>query len=290
MHNAIKQMLKKYQPKTTTDSIRALREIIQEVALVGLWRAKFFEKAAFYGGTALRILYGLDRFSEDLDFSLLYPNNTFSLDLYNKAICEELSSFGIQSSVISKYKDFNSNIESAFIKTNTKQELINIGLKNFTLTGIDRNAIIKIKLEVDINPPNGFTVEAKSLSEPIPVFIKTYIAEDLFAGKIHALLCRKWKTNIKGRDWYDFCWFVRKKFPVNLNHLKQRMLQSGHLTVKDNLNKELLYAKLEQKILEIDFKRAANDVRAFINEPAILDYWSKDYFQKFLPQLEVKDY
>jgi len=68
MHEAVTRMLAKYEPKSVDDSVRALREIIQEVALLGLWRAKFFEHAAFYGGTALRILYGLVRFSEDLDF------------------------------------------------------------------------------------------------------------------------------------------------------------------------------------------------------------------------------
>lgn len=287
MHEAIKQMLKRYNPKTTIESIRALREIIQEIALVGLWRAKFFEEAAFYGGTALRILYGLDRFSEDLDFSLLTPNNKFSLVKYNTAVQHELSSFGIKSIVNTKNKNFDSNIESAFIKTNTKQELISIGLNDFIFTGIDRNATIKIKLEVDINPPNGFAIESKNLFEPIPISIKTYIPSDLFAGKIHALLCRKWKTNIKGRDWYDFCWFIRKKIPVNLKHLQQRMIQSGHLSSNEDLTEKLLYVKLEQKILEVDFKLALNDVRAFIKEPGILDCWSKDYFKEFLSKLII---
>lgn len=287
MHDAIKQMLKRFNPKTTIENIRALREIIQEIALVGLWRAKFFEEAAFYGGTALRILYGLDRFSEDLDFSLLIPNNKFSLAKYNKVVQQELSSFGIKATVSTKEKNFDSNIESAFIKANTKQEFISIGLSNFMLTGIDKNATVKIKFEVDINPPNQFTVEAKNLSEPIPISIKTYVAPDLFAGKIHALLCRNWKTNIKGRDWYDFCWFIRKKIPLNLKHLQQRMIQSGHLSLNEYLTEKLLYIKLEKKILDVDFKLASNDVRAFIKDPSILDCWSKDYFKGFLSELII---
>src|SRR5258708_11206041 len=104
MHYAIEQMLKKYNCCSQLDYLNSLKEIFQEIALLGLWRAKFYEKAAFYGGTALRILYGLDRFSEDLDFTLLKNTKNFDLSPYNQAIADELSSFGFKVSVETKIK------------------------------------------------------------------------------------------------------------------------------------------------------------------------------------------
>ena len=194
--NSIEMMLERYHPQTTADSVRALREIIQEITLIGLWRSKFFEKAAFYGGTSLRILYGLDRFSEDLDFSLLKRDDQFSLKKYILAIQEELYSFGFEVEVETKNKSTITQIESAFIKANTKLELINIGLQKFATTEIAPNNKVKVKLEVDTRPPGQFRTEAKTLNEPIPVSINTYTLPDLFAGKMHALLCRMWQGRI----------------------------------------------------------------------------------------------
>ncbi len=285
MHESIEIMLGRYRPTTTADSIRALREIIQEIALVGLWRSKFFEKSAFYGGTALRILYGLDRFSEDLDFSLLEPSDNFSLKTYNEAIKEELNSFGFDVSVSSKEKNIQSQIESAFIKANTRQELINIGLSNFVKSGIAKDTNIKIKLEVDTNPPNHFRTETKTLNEPLPVSIKAYVPSDLFAGKMHALICRLWKTRIKGRDWYDFVWFVRKKIPLNLDHLEKRMWQSGHLNEQQKLTEKLFFELLENKIDALDIDNALMDIRPYITDINILDNWSRNYFKQFMSQI-----
>ncbi len=285
MHESIEIMLGRYRPKTAADSIRALREIIQEIALVGLWRSKFFEKSAFYGGTALRILYGLDRFSEDLDFSLLEPSDNFSLNTYNEAIKEELNSFGFDVSVSSKEKNIQSQIESAFIKANTRQELINIGLSNFVKSGIAKDTNIKIKLEVDTNPPNHFRTETKTLNEPLPVSIKAYVPSDLFAGKMHALICRLWKTRIKGRDWYDFVWFVRKKIPLNLDHLEKRMWQSGHLNEQQKLTEKLFFELLGNKIDALDIDNALMDIRPYITDINILDDWSKNYFKQFMSQI-----
>lgn len=285
MHESIEQMLARYRPKTTADSIKALREILQEVALVGLWRAKFFEKAAFYGGTSLRILYGLDRFSEDLDFSLLKPMDNFSLTSYNKAIQEELNAFGFDVTVSTKKKNTQTQIESAFIKANTLQELINIGYQEFTISGIAKDMTVKIKLEVDTNPPMGFKIEAKPLNEPIPISIMTYTLPDLFAGKMHALLCRMWKNRVKGRDWYDFVWFARKGVALNLDHLKERMLQSGHLQKNEDLTKKMFLTKLENTIENLDLERALMDIRPFVYDVSILDSWSKKYFKEWMNKI-----
>lgn len=282
-------MLQRYQPQTTVDSVRALREIIQELALVGLWRAKFFEKAAFYGGTALRLLYGLDRFSEALDFSLLQPDAQFSLSKYSQAIQDELNAYGFDVTVDTKSKAISTRIESAFIKANTKLELINIGLQKFANAGIAGDTKVKIKLEVDTDPPGGFQTEAKTLLEPIPVSINVYVLSDLFAGKMHAVLCRMWKHRIKGRDWYDFVWFIRKKVPLNLGHLEQRMLQSGHLQPSERLTVSLFYSKLEEKIAALDIKNAIGDIRPFVADKAVLDCWSHAYFKEFAAKITIQD-
>ena len=221
MNDAVKAMLDRYNCKSMEDQERALREIIQEIALLGLWRSKFYEHAAFYGGTALRILYGLDRFSEDLDFSLLQPDPAFSLATYEKAIVTELASFDFDVSVERKVKAVETTIESAFIKANTLTHLLKIGANWRT----HKDKIMKIKIEVDVQPPLGFATEAKPHFRPIPFSIKTFTSPDLFAGKVHETLFRERVRNPKGRDWYDFLWYVGRAIPVNISHLEQRARQ-----------------------------------------------------------------
>src|SRR5271157_4585321 len=207
MNEAIARMMARYDGRRREDYVRALREILQEIALLGLWRSKFFEKAAFYGGTALRILYGLDRFSEDLDFSLLEPKPDFDLSKYCVALQTEMRSFGFEVTIESKEKRRQSAVQSAFIKSNTLKQLVVIETAEELVRTVPRGQVLKIRLEVDTVPPPGFSTEVKYLLHPIPFPVKSYTLPDLFAGKRHALLCRRWKTRVKGRDWYDFVWF-----------------------------------------------------------------------------------
>ncbi len=288
MHALIEEMLEKYHLQTIADGTTALREIIQEIALVGLWRAKFFEHAAFYGGTALRILYGLDRFSEDLDFSLLKPDPVFSLSKYNHAIKDELSAFGFEVTVIEKIKNIETPIESAFIKANTKTELIHIGLRNQLIATIPKDAVIKIKLEIDTNPPSHFKTEAKVLKEPMPVFINVYAPSDLFAGKMHALLFRGWSNRIKGRDWYDFVWFVKNGISLNLDHLEKRMWQSGHLPEQETLTKENFLVLLKNKIEGLNVEKALLDIKPFLKDQQILKNWSNPYFLSLMADIKYE--
>lgn len=288
MHPSIQQLLDRYSLTTSAQAIQALREIIQEIALVGLYRSKFFDKAAFYGGTALRILYGLDRFSEDLDFSLLAQATNFDLSPYNQAIANELNAFGFDVTVETKLKNIDSQIESAFIKANTAKELIHINLGGFTLSGIPKDAKIKIKLEVDTNPPEGFHTEIQFLNDPLPIPLRVYEPSSLFAGKMHALLCRNWKNRIKGRDWYDFIWFVRRKIPLDLQHLEYRMIQSKHLSQKEKLNAEHFYQLLNTKINSLDIDNALNDITPYVQDPAILEIWSTDFFRSFAEKIVIK--
>ena len=278
MNPIIKTMLAKYQCNTEQDYINALKEIFQEVALLGLWRAKFFEKAAFYGGTALRILYDLDRFSEDLDFTLLKSNARFNLKPYNKAVADELNGLGFDVKVETKIKNLESNIESAFIKATTTKQLIVIGSPNKISNRFHHMDSIKIKMEVDTNPPGKFTTEVKNILLPIPFSIKTLTKPDLFAGKLHAILCRPWVTRVKGRDWYDLVWYVGRNIPVNLIHLKERLIQSEYWKSKQTFLLTDLLKMLEDKIIATDFNNAKKDILPFIKDKTSLSLWASDFF------------
>ena len=286
MFDAIKTMLQRYNLIDSQSCNLALREIIQEIALLGLWRAKFFESAAFYGGTALRILYGLNRYSENLDFSLLKPNPVFSLDQYNLAITRELEAYGFVVQVDRRHKNIQSQIESAFIKANTKQEFIRIGMPDFSYKMLTPKAVMKIKLEVDVDPPNGFCTEPKVLLHPIPISINAYTASHLFAGKMHAVLCRLWKSRVKGRDWFDFVWFVQQGIALNLNHLSIRMQQSGHLSDNQILNEELFKKLLTNKINLLNIVKAKLDIKPFIKDSALIESWSQGYFHEITEKIK----
>jgi len=190
MNDALAQMLAAYTCRSLEDHLRALREILQQIALLGLWRSKFFEKAAFYGGTALRILYGLDRYSEDLDFSLLTPMSKFDLSTYSSALQKELSAFGFNVRVEPIRKTAVSPVQSAFLKADTLNQLLVIQTPAEIVKRIHRGQVLKIKLEVDTNPPPGFATHTRYVLQPIPFAVRTYVLSDLFAGKMHAIFCR----------------------------------------------------------------------------------------------------
>ncbi|MFA7057294.1 MAG: nucleotidyl transferase AbiEii/AbiGii toxin family protein [Candidatus Cloacimonadales bacterium] len=279
MINPIQIMLKKYETTTIEEKKNALKEIVQEIALLGLFRGNFYTKAAFYGGTALRIFYGLDRFSEDLDFSLYEPDSNFDLNRYLKFIETELGAYGFEMKAEQKKKTNDSEIMSAFIKGNTVTNMLKITPDKFNRLPINRNEQLKIKLEVDINPPKYGEYEVKYLLNPIPFSVKLFSESSLFAGKLHALLCRAWKTRVKGRDLYDYVWYLSKSAPLNLKHLEARMQQSGHLKENINLTKELLSSMLQERFSEIDYSQAKQDVIPFIKDSEKLQLWSEEFFQ-----------
>jgi predicted nucleotidyltransferase component of viral defense system len=280
-------MLSKYRMETTEDHVRALREILQEIALLGLWRAKFFEEAAFYGGTALRVLYGLDRFSEDLDFSLLHPDPEFDLGRYSKALQLEVGAFGFDVEVVQKEKGSGTPIQSAFLKADTLTQLLEVRAGEAILGGIPKGKLIKIKLEVDTEPPPGFETEARFLLNPIPFTVRAYSLPDLFAGKMHALLCRRWKTRVKGRDWYDFVWFVANHPQLHLAHLRERMVQSGHWPEGEPLTEGAFRKSLRETIDTVDLSAAKKEVAPFVAHPEALAVWSPKFFQALADKVEI---
>ena len=219
MMSSIQSMMERYQPQNAEAYRNALKEIVQEIALHGMSKSGFFQEGAFYGGTALRIFYGLHRFSEDMDFSLVHPNPSFALSDYLPAVEEELSAVGLKMRVEQKNKTKVTDIQSAFIKGGTLIQIISIQQTDEVLIpGIHKQEQLKIKLEVDTNPPPGAGFELRYALRPVPYVVRLYDKPSLFAGKIHAVLCRNWARRIKGRDLYDYVWYLSQDTPVNLFH------------------------------------------------------------------------
>lgn len=263
----VEQMLQRYALNTHEDRAHALREVMQEIALAGLNRGGFFEKAAFYGGTCLRIFHGLPRFSEDLDFSLLKPEAKFSFEPYFKTLREEFSAFGFEVEISEKQKTATTDIASAFLKKSSS-------IYDLQVAG---QKAMKIKFEVDTDPPLGFATEEKLLIQPYSFYVKCFSLPDLFAGKMHALLYRKWKNRVKGRDWFDFEWYVRRGCQLNLAHFCERARQSGDLE-SATLQQAEFVAMLQARIRTLDVESARQDVVRFVKDSAALNIWSQDYF------------
>src|SRR5690554_4489922 len=258
---------------------------MQEIALAGLSRTDFIKKAAFYGGTALRIFYGLNRYSEDLDFSLLAVEDKFSLAPYFQTIQSEFNSMGMQVSLRSENKIHKTPIESAFLKSETlwKELVLEDVVEQL---GIRSNKNIKIKIEVDRNPPLNFQTEEKLLLRPFSFYVKCFDLPSLFAGKMHALLFRKWKNRVKGRDWYDMEWYIRKGVSLNLEHFLQRAQDTGDWE-KPSISKADVLGLLREKIETTSIENVKADVRPFIKNSRPLDIWSTAYFLDLADLLKV---
>ncbi|MCJ7643403.1 MAG: nucleotidyl transferase AbiEii/AbiGii toxin family protein [Candidatus Aminicenantes bacterium] len=278
MNEAISQILATYEIRSLEDSLRALREVMQEIALLGLWRSKFFEKVAFYGGTALRVLYGLDRFSEDLDFSLLEKSESFDLADYSEALKKELASFGFAVEIESRAKPAGAAIQSAFLKADTRTQMITVEFDRGLVQQVPRNQVLKIKLEIDTDPPPGFSTETRYLLRPVPFAVRTFSLPDLFAGKMHAVLCREWKSRVKGRDWYDLVWFAAHHPELRISHLEQRMRQTGHWAGPMPLTAGGLRNLLTRRIDSVDIGQIRKEVEPFVKDATSLVLWSKEFF------------
>ena len=282
----IKTIINRYEKSKIGEQTK-IREILQQTALLGLERHGFFEQAAFYGGTALRILYDLDRFSEDLDFTLLKPNPNFDFIPFLEGMKRELLSFGFKMEVNKKSKSIKTNIVSAFMKVNTIQLYLSIGEESKT-KNIIHNEKIHIKLEVDIDPPLFSRFENHLVLNPVTFYILTLHKSDLFAGKMHAALYRAWKGRIKGRDWYDLLWYIQNNIPLNISCLEKCMKKAGHLNPNDSLNRDQLIEMLNTKIQTIDWEDAKADVRAFLPDPQKIDIWSQQFFLELINHLRIE--
>ncbi|MDD3191277.1 MAG: nucleotidyl transferase AbiEii/AbiGii toxin family protein [Bacilli bacterium] len=282
----IHQMINKYELKTLEDKKNAIKEVLQEVVLAALSKTDFFNHAAFYGGTALRIFYGIDRFSEDLDFSLLASDESFDLNKYLKPISDVVHSMGLDFEIEKKEKNIESNIDSAFIKGNTKETFITIYPNADDFKQIINNEKIIIKFEVDVNPPLYANTELKYRLLPFPYQVRLYDNESLFASKIHAVIARSWKKRVKGRDLYDYLYYMGLNTKVNLKHLEARLKQTNTLNHDENLTKELLIKILNDRFDNIDYGKAKLDVRPFIKNASTLELWSSDFFKSITESIK----
>ncbi|HQV77708.1 MAG: nucleotidyl transferase AbiEii/AbiGii toxin family protein [Chitinophagales bacterium] len=282
----IKDWMAAYKPTNDDETLSALREIMQEIALAGLSRTDFFENAAFYGGTALRIFYGLDRFSDDLDFSLLEKNPDFSLETYFAAIVTEFEAIGMKVNIKEKDKRIKTSIESAFLKSNTIwKELV---LEDIVQqAGIQSNKSIKVKIEVDCEPPLGYKTEEKLLLRPFSFYVKCFTRSNLFAGKMHALLFRKWKNRIKGRDWYDLEWYIKNGIPLDMKHFLQRAINTGDWN-KKTISEKQITALLQEKIKSVSFDKVKEDVVRFIKDEKLLEIWNLQYFNDLIGKIKFE--
>ncbi len=286
MNSVLEAMLGKYERSSIDDHINALREVLQEIALCGLWRGRFFTRAAFYGGSALRILYGLDRFSEDLDFSLLAPDSDFRLEPLCGFVAKELRAWGFSAAVQPQAKTTESAIESAFLKANTRRQLLVIEAQDVA-AAVHSGSVLKIKLEVDTDPPPGFLTETRFLLQPIPFSVRAYATPFLFAGKMHAVLCRGWKERVKGRDWYDLVWYVARGTELDLAHLEARMRQSGHFTGETALDVATFRRLVQDRIEVLDVGKARADVERFLTDPSAVEVWSPEFFSAVADRISI---
>lgn len=282
----IKEWIEEYSPRNEEEILSALREIMQEITLAALSRTDFFEKAAFYGGTALRIFYGLDRYSEDLDFSLLEPDPHFSIESYFTPILDEFKSLGLTVSIRGKQKTKQLAIDSAFLKAETIwQEIV---LEDIIKTaGVRSNKTLKIKIEVDRQPSLHFATEEKLLLRPFSFYVKCFTTPCLFAGKLHALLFRKWKNRVKGRDWYDLEWYIRRGIPLDVNHFLARAKDTEDWQA-DHISEEQILELLAAKIESVSFKSIKEDVVRFVKYDEALSIWSPEYFKDLIRQMKFK--
>lgn len=279
MNTIINTMLQNYTLNNVIDKKNAIKEITQEIVLSGLYRAGFFNVAAFYGGTALRIFYGLNRFSEDLDFSLIKKDDNFDLTQYFNVLKQELTAYGLNMEISLKEKSSETNIQSAFVKGNTKEMILYFYSDELLASKVISNEAIKIKFEVDTDPAKGATYETKFRTSPIIYSAKLYDLPSLFAGKIHAVLCRSWKNRVKGRDLYDYIFYIQKGCRVNINNLKEKLIQSNYIKDNEPFNLEILKEHLFKKFEMIDYENAKLDVSDFITDIKMLDLWSADFFK-----------
>ena len=277
MQTIVSQMLERCRADSLGEERNALKEVVQEVALCGLSRAGFFKSAAFYGGTALRIFYGLDRFSEDLDFSLIAPDPSFDLKAYFPILESEIRATGLNFSVEEKVKSAESNIRSAFLKGNTREHILSF-FQGQDSSALHPGEIIRIKFEVDTDPPAHAAFETKYRLLPSPYEVRLYDLPSLFAGKIHAVLCRAWKNRVKGRDLYDYVFYLAKGVAINLKHLKARLVDSGFIGEDFQLDQASLIGLLNERFASIDYEQAKQDVLPFIKDKSKLNLWSAAFF------------
>ena len=282
MIELIQQRLDEYRVSSAIEEEHAIKEIIQEIALFALWKAGFFEVAAFQGGTSLRIIHKLPRFSEDLDFILKEPNTEFDWIYYLEKLLENLEEFGLKTEVKDKSR-MDQAVRKAVLKNNSVSKQLNL---SFYRGKQDQKQTIK--LEIDVNPPSGSGFEYTYIDFPVDYEVCHQDLSSNFALKIHALLCRPY---LKGRDWYDFNWYVKRGINPNLPLLQAALIQDGPWSGKNlEIDEDWVRGALLKKISSIDWDEAIIDVERFLNkiDKDSLKLWNERFFSQKVENLFSK--
>ena len=270
------QMVGEMKKDPTVREENVLHEVMQRIALAGLSRGGFFEKAAFYGGTCLHLLHDMRRFSEDMDFSLLEPDLDFQFEDYFPAVVEEFKMAGKDVEIKMKHKGMPSAIESAFLKESS----------NVFDIGFTTEKRLKVKIEVDIDPPPEFNTEMKLMDRPRKFWVRSYDLPGLYAGKVSAALFRKWKNRVKGRDWYDVAWYIDHRVELDLVHLVERAKESE--PTADVSTRERLLTTFDARIDAVDFANAREDVLPYLKDPSEVEIWSREFFREYVRRIRIK--
>jgi predicted nucleotidyltransferase component of viral defense system len=276
--------IREYAPANPVEQENVLQELMQLYVLSSLSRAGLFAEALFHGGTCLRIVYGMDRFSEDLDFLLKQPDPNFRWQGYLESVRKDCAQEGIPFEVQDKTQA-GTTVQKAFLKTDSIGKILTLELPFERYQ--DRK--IRIKLEIDTNPPDGSTFTTSYITFPVTVPLTTQSLESGFALKLHALLCRSY---VKGRDWYDFVWYVARKTRPDLNLLRNALHQQGPwvgqpITVTLRWVQETMAAAIQR----IDWTATRADVQRFLplREQEGLRTWSADFFLHFLARMNDRE-
>lgn len=259
-----------------TATPNAEQEVCQKIALAGLKRGGFFDHAAFYEGTCLRMFHGLPRFSEDMDFSLTEKRNDIHLENYFDSIREEFKLAGFEVEITKKEKAAFGRVESAFLKENTEAYDIKFQTRK----------MVKVKIELDTDPPLSFNTEQKLMLQPSSFMVRCFTLPDLYAGKMHALVYRNWQRRVKGRDWFDFEWYIRHNIPLDFNHLQARIQEfSG-----EDVSREQFMEQLRNKLATTDINNVKQDVLPYIGlqQRPGLDIWTNDYFLQLADMIKFQ--
>lgn len=249
----------RYKPASYKDEINVSRELLQYCILNSLSKSGFFNNAAFLGGTSLRLFYGLDRYSEDLDFSVIKQTKDFDFAPFLSFVEEDLSKNGIKIETKNKSRE-DLPVKRAFIKDNSIARLLEF---KWASRRTDTPEKITVKLEIDTNPPAGAYLKSKIISFPDKQNVVLYDESSAFAGKCHALLTRKYT---KGRDWYDFLFYVANKIPPNRQLLTNALIQTNDYIYDDKvISSKHLIQMLNNKIETLNMDEILEDLNGFIS-------------------------
>lgn len=279
----ILESLKINNPKNLVEFENALREISQRIILYALSETSFFKNVAFYGGTCLRIFHGLDRFSEDLDFQVTTENYNLKLDEYMSKCKNMLESYGLKASIYSKKEYDEGEIRRRYIKI----PYYDLANEYFEKISMNKEKVISVKIEISTKYIPGANYEMNLLTSPVFSMIYSFDYSSLFSGKLNALLTRNWRERTKGRDYYDYMFYISHNIKFNLDYLKNKLNSSLNIdtsTYTLDIIKNLLKVKFESS----DFESIKNDIIPFIDKEYNIDSIDKNMFISSIKYLECE--